>query len=165
MFNIQRLFWLLVMCFDPIMNSSLCNYFSSFDEFWSSLQLSCNYDLSHPSIELISHGVFLFFTTLYICLVAHATKIVTLQLHQVPKLPIAQVGTQQYEPLDTYLPVYGKTRIYYVDNQRIHLKFRVQGLGFTLDNISMNPICTTHIHIDSIEHMHPFLLVMHRFCM
>jgi hypothetical protein len=81
MFNIHFPFWLLVMCFDPTMNSCLYYYFSSFDEFWSSLQFSCNYDLAHPSIELISHGVFLFFTTLYICLVAHATKIVTLQLH------------------------------------------------------------------------------------
>jgi hypothetical protein len=65
MSNIQRPFWLLVMCFDPTMNSCLCNYFSSFDEFWSSLQLSCNYDLSHPSIELISHGVFIFYNTIY----------------------------------------------------------------------------------------------------
>jgi hypothetical protein len=88
MSNIQRpirktigIKWHLVRCFDPTMNSCLCNNFSSFDEFWSSLQLSCNYDLSHPSIEGISHGIFLFFTTLCICLVAHATKIVTLQLH------------------------------------------------------------------------------------
>jgi hypothetical protein len=37
--------------------------------------------------------VSLYFTTLFICLVAHATTIVTLQLHLVLRLPIAEVGT------------------------------------------------------------------------
>jgi len=29
-------------------NGCLCNYFSNFDEVWSSFQLGCNYDLFHP---------------------------------------------------------------------------------------------------------------------
>jgi len=57
------------------------HYFSSLYEFWSSLLLGYNYDLFHFFNELISHGVFLFFT---IRLVTYATKIVTLQLHYVP---------------------------------------------------------------------------------
>jgi hypothetical protein len=43
--------------------------------------------LLHPFSKLISCGVFVFFTTPYIRLVAHATEIVTLQLHLVPRLP------------------------------------------------------------------------------
>jgi hypothetical protein len=43
--------------------------------------------LLHPFSGLISYGVFVFFTTPCICLVAHATKIVKLQLHLVPRLP------------------------------------------------------------------------------
>ncbi len=42
------------------------------------LSTSCNYDLFHYSNRLIFHDVFLFFTTLYIRLFAHATKVVTL---------------------------------------------------------------------------------------
>jgi hypothetical protein len=40
--------------------------------------------LFHPFYELILYGAFVFFTTPYICLVTHATKIVKLQLHLVP---------------------------------------------------------------------------------
>ncbi len=29
-------------------NGCLCNYFSNFDEVWSSFQLGCDYDLFHP---------------------------------------------------------------------------------------------------------------------
>jgi hypothetical protein len=39
------------------------------------------YDFLFFFNELIFHGVFLFFTIWYICLVTYATKIVTLQLH------------------------------------------------------------------------------------
>jgi hypothetical protein len=66
-----------------ITNNCLCNYFSSLDEFWSSLQLRYKYDLLHPFNELIYHGVFIFITTPYICLVVYATKVITLQLHYV----------------------------------------------------------------------------------
>jgi hypothetical protein len=36
-----------------IMKSCLCNYFSSLDLFWCSLQLGYDYDLVHPSSRLI----------------------------------------------------------------------------------------------------------------
>jgi hypothetical protein len=42
------------------------------------LSISCNYELFHHSNKLIFHDVFVFYTTLYIRLIAHATKIVTL---------------------------------------------------------------------------------------
>jgi hypothetical protein len=39
---------------------------------------NCDYDLFYLFNMLIFHDVFVFFTTLYVHLVAHATKIVTL---------------------------------------------------------------------------------------
>jgi hypothetical protein len=42
--------------------------------------------LLHPFSKFISYDAFVFFITPYICLVTHATNIVKLQLHLVPRL-------------------------------------------------------------------------------
>jgi len=70
------------------------------DEFWSSLQLGYNYDLFHLLNELISHGMFLFFTIWYIRLVTYATKIVTLQLHYVPSTYLPKNNKCTYIPIN-----------------------------------------------------------------
>ncbi len=88
------------------MSGCLCDYFSNLDGFWSSFQLGCNYDLFHLFNKLIFHDVFVFFTTLYICLVTHVTKIVTLQLHKVHMLPSSytyKLFNSTYVPIHIYL--------------------------------------------------------------
>jgi len=77
-----------------ICNYSLCNYvqlnvtydykwlpmrlFFKFEWILVVLSISRDYELFHLSNKLIFHDVFVFFTTSYIHLVAHATKVVTL---------------------------------------------------------------------------------------
>ncbi len=51
------------------------------------LSISCDYDLFHVFDRLIFHDIFVFFTTSYIHLIAHTTKVVRLQLHKVCVLP------------------------------------------------------------------------------
>jgi hypothetical protein len=52
--------------------------FFKFEWIFDVLSISCDYELFHFSNKLIFHDVFVFFTTSYIRLVAHATKVVTL---------------------------------------------------------------------------------------
>ncbi len=51
------------------------------------LLVSYSYDLFHFSNKLIFHDVFVFFITSFIHFVAHATKIITLQLDKVCMIP------------------------------------------------------------------------------
>jgi hypothetical protein len=85
-----------------VYNHSLCNYvrlnvtynyewlamwlFFKFGWILVFLSTSCNYNLFHHFNTLFFHNVFVFFTTLYICLIAHATKVITLLLHKVRML-------------------------------------------------------------------------------
>jgi hypothetical protein len=78
----------LVIC-----NHSMCDYvrlnvaynyewlpkrlFFKFEWILVLFSTSCDYELFHLFNRLIFHDVFVFFTTLYIHLVAHATKILT----------------------------------------------------------------------------------------
>ncbi len=76
---------------------------------WVLVFLSINFDcdLFHPSNRLILHDVFVFFTTSYICLVTHVTKIITLQLHKVHILP----NSYMYKLLIIHMYLYVYTYI------------------------------------------------------
>ncbi len=91
------------------MNGLLMRLFFKFGWILVFLSTSCNYDLFHHSNRLIFHDVFVYFTTLYIHLIAHATKVITLQLHKVHMLPSNYMYKQfnnTYIPICIYLPTY-----------------------------------------------------------
>jgi hypothetical protein len=88
-----------------------------------SLQLGYNYDLFHFFNELISHGVFLFFTIWYIRFITYATKIVTLQLHYVLSTCLPNNNKCTY----TYLPPKEKlssTTDFYVSDCKQHWQLK-----------------------------------------
>jgi hypothetical protein len=60
------------------MNGAYAITFQIWMDFGLPFQLGYIYDLFHLSNKLIFHDVFVFFTTLYIHLVEHVTKTVTL---------------------------------------------------------------------------------------
>ncbi len=103
-----------------ICNHSMCNYVRlnvAYNYEWSPMWLffkfgwilvffstNCNYDLFHHSNKLIFHDVFVFFTTLYICFVTRAIKVVTYTPTYVCTYHVHTYLHNYYLP--TYLPTY-----------------------------------------------------------
>jgi hypothetical protein len=89
-------------------NDCIRDYFSNLDGFWSSFQLITTMTyFVFPIWWLVFHDVYIFFTTLCIRLITHATKIITLYLHKVCMLFCSymyRLFNSTYIPLCLYIP-------------------------------------------------------------